>query len=435
MGRLKFTALATFSALALLSHAVFAGETLRIGKTMSAGAFNYGLRVKYSLAVSDLYPVDLDNDGNEEIIFAGFESQLNTPEKYDNTFVRIYGWTNGKLVNQTAKWLPGETAYVEGVGDVAIGDFNGDGLMDFFTTAYTDMDFPAYEYSFINKGGYFEKVQHAANFWEHGSTVADLNHDGFDDVVVTGYRTAPYLLGSANGLVRFEPFESYHFGSDIAAGHFLSAGEWSFLETDSSPPVASNSDTVLWSMKEKEDDKYAFEYVASAPQTAMGQASHDVRAIPFKLDNDELDDALVFSRQWGQGDKWPSNTRVQLLLNKGGGQFEDVTSTNLIGYQTNNHAPYHPIVVDINSDGLLDVFLSGSDWVRPANSTAFLMGRGSGFLAERFRREISGRLGFGSVSTLVKTNAGYFLVWQKQDPDRGPTMAKVRVKYATISVK
>lgn len=438
MGSLKSITLASSAILVAVTQCALAGETLKLGRVQSAGSFDYGIVGTYMLAVRDLYPVDLDNDGNEEVILAGFESAPNSPETFDKTLVRIFGWSNGKLVNQTSKWLPGDAAVVEGVGDVAIGDFNGDGLKDFFTTAYSDMNYPVYEYSFVNKGGYFEKVQYAQNTWEHGSTVADINHDGFDDVIVLGYRTSPYLLGSPNGLIRYIPYESWQFGSDIAAGHFISPSDWSFVEVDSSGIGISGTDTILRSLRSYGDNIFGFDAVSGLPLPIMGQYSHDVRAIPFNLNNDGLDDTIVFSRAAGEGNNWPEHSTVQLLLNKGSGQFEDITNTNLIGFQAFTSPPYHPIVADINSDGLMDIFISGSDWWGTSNSNAFLMGRPNGYLAENFRAQLSRRniAGFGSVSTLVKTNAGYYLVSERQNPNlRNGKGKKARVKYMSISVQ
>jgi len=55
-----------------------------IGPITQVGHFSYSDSSSFSLAVRYNYSVDLDNDGIDELIFAGFETQRNTPEDYDN---------------------------------------------------------------------------------------------------------------------------------------------------------------------------------------------------------------------------------------------------------------------------------------------------------------------------------------------------------------
>lgn len=407
-----------------------AGETLVLGRIKSAGVLLYGNPKTYSVAVRDLYPVDLDGDGNEEVIFAGFESQPNKPAKYDNTRLQIFGWSNGRLVNQTTQWLPSGAEMIEGTNDIAFGDFNGDRKIDFFTTAYTDMDHQVYEYGFTNKGGYFERQQFSMSSQQHGVTAGDFNGDGYGDVVVDGYLSAPYFLGGPNGLTRYMP-GGYHYGSDISAGHFLTPDELSFVEVDGYAYGVNDTDTLLLRATPNDDHtNFSFDYVSPLPAGRYGPIGHDVRALPFKLNDDNLDDVVIFSRERGPNNTWTKDSRVQLLINQGDGAFTDVTDTKLVGYTTNTDVSYHPVVTDINRDGLPDIFVSGSNWSRRYNSTAILMGRPGGVLAERFRAQLSAVVRKpGVISTLVKTNGGFFVVYEHHWKGRGT------VKYAPIAVE
>ena len=89
-----------------------------LGQWVTADFFSYSDSPTFSLAVRYNYSVDLDNDGYDELIFAGFETQPNTPASYDNGKMAIFGWSNGQFSNLTSQWLPGALANVEGVGDI-----------------------------------------------------------------------------------------------------------------------------------------------------------------------------------------------------------------------------------------------------------------------------------------------------------------------------
>jgi len=103
---------------------------ISLGPVLNSDPFTYSGESSFSLAVRYLYSIDLNSDGLDELIFAGFETQFNTPAQYTNTKLSIYGWNNGQFSNLTTKWLPNGANLVEGVADVGFGDFNGDSFLD-----------------------------------------------------------------------------------------------------------------------------------------------------------------------------------------------------------------------------------------------------------------------------------------------------------------
>lgn len=396
---------------------------MQLGGTVFAGHFNYSDSQSFHYAVRYLYSVDLDQDGLDEVIFAGFETQFNTPENYDDTKITIFGWSNGRFQDVTQSWLPGEMSQVEGVGDIAIGDFDGDGRPDLYLSAYADMNYLVNAYQLINRGSSFEKISLGLSEWEHGVITADLNQDGYDDVVVFGYlHPVPFLLGGSNGLTKsygsnnWPHTESYATnGSGGAAGDFFGDGTVSVVVVDNG--TISFDDTTLSRVYINQDSiAEGFSTPIRLPPPLLGEKSHDVRAHAFDFSDDGLLDVIVFSRETWDGSQWPINSRIQFLQNKGEGQFIDVTSSRLMGYDTNTNASYKPIFRDFNKDGLIDIFISDSSFETQNRSTALLMQQQDGTFVETGRHVLSSRLdSFGGIAGITSgPNDTLFVVFENQ---------------------
>lgn len=382
--------------------------TLKISPLSKVGTFTYANGKEFSLAVRYLYPVDLNGDGIDEIIFAGFESQPNSPATYTNTKISIFGWKNKKFQDLSADWLPNGAGGVEGVGDVGAGDFNGDGKLDVFLSAYTDMDHPANAYQLINRGGYLEKtVLENVNGWQHGVAVADVNNDGYADVFATGYGPYRLYLGSPGGL-KINPIAQYAGGSGVALGDFFGNKSTSVILVDHD--AHNGKDTALYKFVQG-DSGLDVSFSSSLPKARLdlpkygtsaspfGQ-SHDIRAIPFDFSRDGLADAIVISAASADLVEQLGHrlSEVQFLLNRSNGLFEDVTDQYLKGYNNRAGSPYHPVLVDANNDGLIDIFLSEADWTStPHASTSILVQQDNGtFVAT----------GINTFSPLISNDGG-----------------------------
>ena len=316
-----------------------------------------------SVPVSFIYAKDIDGDGIDEIFFVAFETQPNTPATYSNTSVHILGWQGGVFKEITSKWLPGSSNEVEGVGDLCFGDFNGDGRIDVFLSAYSDMEYPVHPYALMNQGDYFEKVQFPVQTWMHAVTCADINKDGFDDVLVAGYSNFPQYLGSAIGLVAYQGMVG---SSGVAAGDFLGDGtvQAVFVDTGSTP----NLDTKLFSLRIGQILKIVqFTPIATLPGPRLDliftdpedpASSHDIRARAVDFNNDGKLDVVVFSNRARHQETYTNASEIQFLQNKGGGKFEDVTDSIRSGYDVGGMAGYFPEFRDFNGDGLVDLFVS-----------------------------------------------------------------------------
>ena len=357
-------------------------NNISISEAISSIGFNYFKDGSMSsVAHNDPYVVDINSDGVDELLFAGFESQPNTPTDYDNVSMSLFGWQNGQLANLTDQWLPNGADDIEGSGELVSGDFNGDGLTDIFISGNADMDHRVNAYVLMNQGDYFIKMSLGLTWWQHGADVKDINNDGYDDVFATGYNQGyAFYFGSESGLQEFRITDNWlGYGSDVALGNFLNNGQIQAITVDA---AGSNSqDTYLLEISIDESmrtvslsKKATLPHPPLDPKTVSStyELSHDVRVVDFDFTADGVDDAIVFSRANWNGNEWPLISAVQFLQNNGGGSFEDVTSSYLSGYQAVSMPPYQPIIEDFNFDGWRDIFISGPSYEGEHRSTSIL---------------------------------------------------------------
>lgn len=375
-------------------------------------------------AVRYFYPQNISGDTAQEVIIAGFETQPNSPADYSETQLHILSVQNGTIASVTTDLLGVSASNVEAVGDVTFGDFNGDGQIDFFTSAYTDMEFVSNAYAFYKDGDGFRQELVDSSQWQHGVASLDINGDGFDDVYSAGYRGAEIYIGSANGLSEYTVLGDYGGGSHIALGDFLNNGQVQAVVVDS---AASNGGTSLFAIAVDENvQTVSLELIGVLPDPIINTSefdsiltqsiprSHDVRVEAIDFSNDGLLDVVVFSRAdydtvTGQ---WPEISQVQFLENNGDGSFTDVTNTILPNYDFNSNVGYEPVIDDFNKDGFVDIFISDADFGGAHNSSVFLMGAEDGSFSEVGRDILSQLIpSDGGMATVVKDSADdYFIL-------------------------
>lgn len=356
-----------------------------LGPKQFAGTIKYYADGTVDRAVSYLFAQDLDQDGLEEVFVVGFESQPTTPETYNNTIVNIFGWENGQFINLTSKWLPGTSNQVGGVGDVGFGDFNGDGNIDVYLSAYTDMSHQVEAYVLWNNGALLRKESLGMAVWEHAVAVYDINQDGFDDVVTAGYSNNLRYLGSKTGL------KGYNGGpgsSGVAVGDFLNDGSVTAVYVDAG---SKSVDAFLYAfVGNGETNNIGWRLISTLPgprienlndpalENTEGRysliSSHDIRARALDFNADGLLDVVVFGYRFNAPNTIVHRSEIQFLENKGAGIFVDVTDQVRVGYDVTSMISYYPQVGDFNLDGLMDIFSSNSgDVTLPYNSTSLLL--------------------------------------------------------------
>jgi len=452
---IKLSGLALTLTLGCLMTTPAVADDVNFGPQKQVATFSYFPDGSTRDMVRYVYPVDLDGDRVQEVIFAGFETQPNTPAEYSNAKVKIFGWKRGSFKDLTSQWLPGKNSRFQGVGDIGFGDFNGDGRIDAFLSAYTDMAHPVNAWLLINKGNRFKRVRLSKDIWQHGVAVGDINNDGKDDVMEAGY-DAPvsvYLGNKRNGLKQVE-LSGHHAAKDIfynnyngtgsgaAIADFLDEGRPSVIVADSSN-ADHPADTRLFRFVLNRKKPVALEPVSTLPKPRLEKrrwkkrgitGSHDVRVKAFDFNKDKLMDVIVFSRSWqNKSGEWPFVSAVQFLENRGNGKFRDVTGERLIDYDHSSNASYNPIFADFNKDGRTDIFLGEVSYRSKHNSHAFLLQNGKGQFVDTgrtaFNRHVgSAQAAIGSVVRGPRKN--YFFVMDTMLPVTG----KHQVSVARISI-
>lgn len=368
-----------------------------LGQALLAGVLSYYRDGSTNNPVSYLYAHDVDGDGLDEVFMVAFETQPNTAAQYSNTSVHVFGWESGVFKDITAQWLPGNAHLIEGAGDLAFGDFNGDGKKDVFLSAYTDMDHPVNAYALMNQGGRFSRVNLGAESWQHGVAVADVNGDGYDDVIVAGYANFPQYLGSANGLT---PYRTMVGSSGVAVGDFLGNRAQQAVFVDAG---TGTNDTFLYAINVNTvTPGFSFDKIATLPGPVLVD-SHDVRARAVDFDRDGLLDVVVFSYRYNLQSETERRSSIQFLKNMGGGQFTDVTATVLEGYDNTAGMGYVPVFRDFNGDGRLDLFVSAPDFFdsKRHKSTTLLLQQTDGKFKQSYKSELSGAIASGGGQAVL----------------------------------
>ena len=127
--------------------------TISFTTPTKVGSFNFYNTVASSPVVHEIYNIDVNSDGVDEVIFAGFMTSPKTTTTYRDTTLHLFQFIDGKWQKNTDTWFPDGINLVGATNQLVYGDFNGDGKRDIFAAADADIDLAVPVVWYENRGG------------------------------------------------------------------------------------------------------------------------------------------------------------------------------------------------------------------------------------------------------------------------------------------
>lgn len=333
---------------------------------------------------------DLDASGREDVVLGGW---TNCGSDFNPlTPLKILIWDEqDRLIDRTEALLGRKV--LAGVNVPVVRDVNGDGRPDIFLAGFADYN-PAVESSqlFLNRSSAFTPVDIASpKIWGHGQAVADVNGDGCPDLLqgggMGGSSVEQYFwFGDCLGQFQGKIISPTDWRGQRALETTLSNGE---PATGLSPggmsvcPADFNGDNVtdilytdhlIFSngIRPGQDNVIVeFDWNRPAPvqlhllpaplfdrgNTGV-QRSHDQRCYVGDLNRDGKPDIIITSTTWPTWD----GSAIQVYLNKGNWEFEDVTDRAFPSRLTSTGSGFSGLLRDFNGDGVLDFYFPVESW-------------------------------------------------------------------------
>lgn len=339
--------------------------------------------------VSQQYVVNnLTGDGADDMIVTGRATQPTTAANWANSSIQLFNWENGQFVNNTAKWFaPGENSILGTDPTVQFVDFFKTGRTDMLISPSTDMQWfgptgTSQAWLFRNTGTQFtrETIELGAQVWGHGATTADLTKTGWMDAIITDYgpNTTFLMNNRVNGFNVYQARgnnDLYWGTSSIAAADYMNNGTTQLVATDSTCANfgvggCGTSTTKMYSWNiDPATNKLSINFLKDLPAPILGNGSHNYLVINYDFVSSGNQSLIVFSSPDLTSRK---ESAIQFLQNDGRGNFTDVTSTMLVGYNTNTYGTYHPQFIDLGN-GQQSMIISQQDYSGTNNSTQILI--------------------------------------------------------------
>jgi hypothetical protein len=322
--------------------------------------FIKGIQTDYFMGVA-IVQGHFKNDSNTYVLVTGSQIEMG-----GTVPVNIFKLNeNGGGTDVTADILGPSVPRVS-VATPLVADFNNDGIDDIFLPGFVDISNQlTVTHLFLSRPGTYHSHQLLEYTWSHSATVADINSDGNLDVVDAEGKMW-INDGSGNFTFKDHTWANSLFwmhGMGVCVGDFANDGRKQIVITDLN--IANGqwpfNDTAVFELNS--NLKPVAQHLLTPPHYEVGNSglteiSHDVRCKVADMNNDGLQDIVVFSRPWAsaRNNQWTAEGRVQILINQG--NFNFVDQTNLTDFNSNIDIDYMPMIQDFNGDGIPDIWTS-----------------------------------------------------------------------------
>jgi len=284
---------------------------------------------------------DYDGDGDLDVIVTGMDA---ASVGQTNIYENI-GGDNFTLLSGLT--IPGTY-----IGDVAWGDYDANGFLDILILGYTSGVEITKLYRNNGEGGFDENLMTFPALTDGSTSFIDYNNDGYLDLLISGFD------GTAN-----------------VAFLYKNNGDASFSDSNISLPGAIKS-SYDWGDYDNDGDMDIFITGLDVNGALISKLFENIENEEFIETSNAFVGAWLGDMAWGDYDNdgdldillsgyTASTERVtKVYKNDGEGGFEELLSTGLIGVSHSS-----TIWGDYNNDGDLDVFIAGTyegsgSWVR-----------------------------------------------------------------------
>lgn len=316
----------------------------------------------YSVPATSLLipPADLNADGFPDIAIANASSVIILLNQGRNS--------PGTLSSPTS--YPAPTAIQFRL--LGIGDFNGDGKPDLLATGFVDgpgLGFPLFTYAGNGDGTFQSPQTQSTTTSARAAVIADVNHDGFSDVVYIAGQSAQVLLGNSTG--------QFTLGSSLSLD----------------PSINYTSLALAGSTNNGDNINLALGGLATTILLGDGKGSfvpgptYAIAGSPLAETGSDGKTSLVFVTETG----------ISLLPGNGDGSFQGLPNLPV--------GPTGFVAADFNGDGLTDIA-----FIADNGNLTTAVGRGDGTLA---------------VTSQIAATAGEFLLAGDFNGDGRPDVAAI----------